>query len=89
MTNPLRRKQIAKAYLEALDMAGGYALEDTRLMGFVGDLVRPEPSGEEHAAVKTLLKDGNYIRRAPENPMDKELVEWVITDLGRNYLASL
>lgn len=88
MTNPLRRKQIAKAYLEALQMAGGYALEDSRLTSFCNDLVKPEPTGGEHGVVKAMLRDGHYIRRT-EDAMDPGMVMWVITDLGRNYLASL
>lgn len=88
MINPLRRKHIAKAYLEALQMAGGYALEDGRLMSFVDDLVKPCPTGGEHGVVKAMLRDGHYMRRT-EDAMDKEMVLWVITDLGRNYLASL
>ena len=88
MNNPLRRKQIAKAYLEALQMAGGYALEDSRLMGFVNDLIKPQPNLGEHGTVKEMLKNNHYIRRT-EDALDPGMTMWVITDLGRNYLASL
>jgi hypothetical protein len=88
MVNPLRRKQIAKAYLEALAMAGGYALEDSRLMGFVNDLIRPQPTFAEHGVVKAMLKEGQLIRKT-EDALDPGMTMWVITDLGRNYLASL
>jgi hypothetical protein len=88
MINPLRRKQAAKAYLEALQMAGGYALEDGRLMSFVDDLIRPPLSFSEHGVLKAMLKDGHYIRKA-EDAMDPGMTMWVITDLGRNYLSSL
>lgn len=88
MTNPLRRKHAAKAYLEALQMAGGYALEDGRLMSFVDDLIRPPLTYAEHGVVKEMLKKGNYMRPA-EDAMDPGMKMWVITDLGRNYLSSL
>jgi hypothetical protein len=88
MVNPLRRKQIAKAYLEALQMAGGYALEDSRLMSFCDDLVKPQPTYAEHGMVKEMLKTGHYIRKT-EDALDPGMTMWVITDLGRNYLASL
>lgn len=88
MENPLRRKQIAKAYLEALGMAGGYALEDSRLMAFVNDLVRPEPKCSEHGVVKNFLRTQGYIRKT-EDALDPGMVMWVSTELGRNYLASL
>ena len=88
MNNPLRRKQIVKAYLEALSMAGGYALEDSRLMGFVNDLIRPEPTLGEHGVVKLFLRDNKFIRTAPD-PLDPEMKQWVLTELGRNHMASL
>jgi hypothetical protein len=88
MINPLRRKQAAKAYLESLQMAGGYALEDSRLMSFVDDLIRPPLSFSEHGVVKQMLRDGKMIK-AVTDALDPEMKMWVITDLGRNYLASL
>jgi hypothetical protein len=88
MINPLRRKQIAKAYLEALGMAGGYALEDSRLMSFVGDLMKPAPTFAEHGVVKDFLKKGEFMKKTTD-PLDPGMEMWVITELGRNYLASL
>ena len=88
MINPLRRKHAAKSYLEALQMAGGYALEDGRLMSFVDDLIKPPLTYAEHGVVKAMLKDGKYMREAPDQ-LDPGMKMWVITDLGRNYLASL
>lgn len=88
MIDPLRRKHAAKAYLEALQMAGGYALEDSRLMSFVDDLIKPPLTYAEHGVVKSMLSDGKYIKTAKDE-MDPGAKLWVITDLGRNYLASL
>ncbi len=86
--NPLRRKQAAKAVLEALHMAGGYALEESRLFSFVGDLLRPPLSFGEMGDTTFRLKDSGLIRTV-EDPLDPGMKMWVITDLGRNYLASL
>jgi hypothetical protein len=86
--NPLRQKQVAKALLEALNMAGGYALEESRMFSFLDDLVRPPLSFAERGVTTKLLKDGGYIRTATD-PLDPGMKMWVITDLGRNYLASL
>lgn len=88
MINPLRRKQIAKALLEALQMAGGYALEESRWLSFADVLVRPPLSSTEQGSVTQLLRDGGYIREAKDE-LDPGMKMWVITDLGRNYLASL
>ena len=88
MTNPLRRKQAAKALLEALQMAGGYALEDSRLLSFVNDLVRPPLDYAEQGVVKAMLRDAGHIREVKDE-LDPGMKMWVITDLGRNYLASI
>lgn len=86
--NPLRRKQVAKSLLEALNMAGGYALEESRMFSFIDDLIRPPLSFGERGTTLQNLKDGGYIRTATD-PLDPGMKMWVITDLGRNYLASL
>ena len=89
MINPLRKKQAAKCYLETLQMAGGYAVEDSRLMSFVDDLIRPPLTYAEHGVAKQDLRNGKYIREATPDALDPGMKQWVITDLGRNYLASL
>lgn len=88
MVNPMRHKQVARAILEALQMADGYALEKSRLMGFVNDLVKPELQFTEQGVALGLLKDAGLIRKA-DDPLDPGLELWVITDKGRNYLAGL
>jgi hypothetical protein len=89
MMNPFRRKQAAKAYLETLQMAGGYAVEESRLQSFVEDLTRPPLTFAEHGVAKKFLMDAGYMRLAPADALDPGLKQWVITELGRNYLASL
>lgn len=86
--NPIRRKQVAKAVLEALSMAGGFALEVSRMWNFVDDLVKPPTDLGERGVILTMLKDQQFIRKV-EDKMDPGLEQWVATELGRSYLASL
>ncbi|MDP3851974.1 MAG: hypothetical protein Q8Q59_15840 [Luteolibacter sp.] len=86
--NPMRRKQIIRALLDALAMAGGYALEDSLLFGFVNDLVKPPLENEERTVITKFCDDEGWIRLVPDS-MDPGLKQWVITELGRNTLASL
>ena len=87
--NPVRRKQASRAMLETLAMAGGYALEDSILLNMVDDLVKPPLSFSEKGVVKKLLLDQGLMKQATPDPLDPELKQWVLTELGRNYLASL
>ena len=86
--NPLRRKQIARAMLEALSMAGGYALEESILFSCVDDLVKPPLTFTEKGQAAHNLKEAGWMRLVPDS-MDAGLKQWVITELGRNTLASL
>jgi hypothetical protein len=88
MINPVRRKQIHRALLEALSMAGGYALEESMLFNYVDDLVKPPLSFAEKGCTTAFLKDQQWIRQV-EDTMDPGMKQWVITELGRNQLASL
>jgi hypothetical protein len=88
MTNPVRKKQAARAVLEALAMAGSYALEQSVLLGFVDDLIKPPLNYAEQGVIIAMLRDAKYIREVPDS-LDKDLKQWVITELGRNFLASL
>jgi hypothetical protein len=87
--NPVRRKQASRAMLETLAMAGGYALEDSILLSMVDDLVKPPLSFGEKGMVKKLLIDQGFMKQAAPDALDPEMKQWVITELGRNYLASL
>lgn len=88
MENPARRIQISRAALEALSMAGSYALEESRLFRFIDDLVKPPLQYTEQGITTKFLKDRGWIREV-ENSMDPGLKQWVITEAGRNQLASL
>lgn len=88
MTNPLRRKQITRTVLETLSMAGGYALEESRMWSFVNDLVKPPLQFTEQGVVAAYLKEAGMIRLAKDDT-DPGLKQWIITDLGKNHLAGL
>lgn len=88
MTNPLRRKQITRAMLEALSMSGGYALEQSLLFSFVDDLVKPPLQFTEQGLATKFLKDNGWIKEVPDS-MDPGMKQWLLTELGRNQLASL
>lgn len=88
MTNPVRHKQARRAMLEALARAGNYALPEEALLQYVNDLVKPPLNYAEQGVDLAFLRDGGYIRKT-EDSLDPEWTEWVITELGRNLLASL
>ncbi len=87
--NPARRKQVARTMLETLAMAGGYALEDSILLSMVNDLVKPPMDLAEQGIQKKLLIDQGFMKEAAPDALDPGMKQWVITELGRNYLASL
>ena len=88
MTNPVRVRQIRRHVLEALSMSGNYALEESILFGHVDDLVKPPLSFGERGVTMEFLQKGNFIRNVPDS-LDPSLKQWVITELGKNLLASL
>lgn len=88
MTNPARRKQARRVILETLAMAGNYALEESALLGFVNDRIKPPLNYAEQGVALAGLRDGKYIRKA-EDTLDPEMKQWVITELGRNLLTSI
>jgi hypothetical protein len=88
MTNPARTKLAKKATLEALAMAGNYALPEESLWSYVNSMLKPPAKAEEGAAILEDLKKQEWIR-AVEDTLDPEMKQWVITELGKNVLASL
>lgn len=88
MDNPARTKQIRRTFLNALAMAGNYALPEDVLFNFVDDLVKPPLQFTERGLTTAFLKTGGFIRGV-EDTLDPGLKQWVITELGKNLLASL
>ena len=88
MVNHVRVKQIRRAFLQALAMSGHYAMPEETLWSFVDDLVKPPLVFGEKGVTLAFLRDGKFIREAPDT-LDPGLKQWVITELGRNLLASL
>ena len=86
--NPFRRKQAIKTILETLSMAGTFALEQSRLVGFANDLIKPPLDESEQDGIIELLKKGKFIVMVPDE-LDDQLVQWVITDHGRSHLLSI
>lgn len=69
-------------------MAGHFALPESTLWSYVDDLVKPPLSAAERSETTTFLSGGEFIREAKDT-LDPGLKQWVITELGRNLLASL
>lgn len=88
MNNPARRKQVRRTILETLKMAKGYALEESTLLKYVNDLIKPPISIGEWTLTLQDLKSGEYIREA-EDTLDPEMKQWLITEFGKNLLTSL
>lgn len=88
MVNPVRRRQASRTLLDTLAMAGNYALEESVMLGFVNDLIKPPLNFAEQGVVICFLRDSKFIKQVPDS-LDKDLKQWVITELGRNFLASL
>jgi hypothetical protein len=86
--NFLRTKAIRRAVLDALKMAGSYALPDETLRKHVGDLERPQPSDEEWSLAVDWLETNQFIAAIPSD-LDPDLKQWAITERGRTILATL
>lgn len=88
MNNPFRIKAIRRAVLEALRLAGDYALPETTLRSHVGDIERPAPADDEWKEAMGFLKQSGLIVTI-ENTLDADLIQWAITERGRTILATL
>lgn len=86
--NPYRTKAIRRAVLEALKLAGTYALPEETLRGHVGDMERPPCTDKEWSEAVDWLDTNQYIAKVPSD-LDPQLVQWVITERGRAILATL
>lgn len=85
--HPFRSKQVRRAILETLSMAGDYALHTTVLVQHVDDLLRPPLQGSEFLDELRLLLTSEHIALVPE-PLDPCLKQYVLTARGRSLLAS-
>lgn len=88
MIDVMRRKHIRRCFLQTLKTAGDYALEESTLWQHVDDLVKPPTNFGERGIMLKFFKDGDYIRKAADT-LDPEMIQWVITERGKNLLASL
>lgn len=84
----MRRKHIRRVFLQTLKNAGDFALEEATLWSHVDDLVKPPTNLGERGVALKFFKDGDYIR-ATGDSLDPELQQWLITERGKNLLASL
>ncbi|MEO5713001.1 MAG: hypothetical protein ABIT37_05895 [Luteolibacter sp.] len=87
MSSPLRTKQIRRAILETLQMAGGYALESEVLQRHVDDLLRPPLQPNEWNTQINWLGQNEHVRRVTED-MDPTLIQWTITTRGKTLLQA-
>jgi hypothetical protein len=87
-SNPYRIKAIRRATLEALKLAGVYALPDETLRKHVGDMERPQLDDEEWEDTIDWLESNGFIAAVPST-WDEDLKQWAITERGRTILATL
>lgn len=88
MINPARRLSIRRTFLRILKSAGNWAVEEETLWSHVDDLVKPPTTLGERGVTLQFLRDGGFIRAA-EATLDPDMKEWLLTELGKNLLASL
>lgn len=86
--NPFRKNDIARAILQTLGHAQGYAVPEPTLRPQVAGLLRPPPQDAEWTAATDMLGAREAIVRIPAE-LDPELVQWAITERGRVLLATL
>jgi len=88
MTNPLRIRQVRRAFLQCLTYAGGYAVPEDLLWGHVDDLVKPPLSFTEKGMTTAFFKTNGHIVLV-ESEIDPGLKQWAITEKGKTMLATL
>lgn len=86
--NQFRKSDIARAILQTLKHAHGYAVPEASLRPQVDGLVRPPAKAEEWTAATDMLAAREAIVKVPSD-LDEELVQWAITERGRVLLATL
>jgi hypothetical protein len=86
--NQFRKSDIARAILQTLHHARGYALPEPSLRPQVEGLVRPPAADAEWTAAIDMLGGRGAIAKVPAE-LDEELVQWAITERGRVLLSTL
>lgn len=86
--NQFRKTDIARAILQTLKHAQGYAVPEATLRPQVDGLLRPPASDAEWTAVTDMLGAREAIVEIPAE-LDPELVQWSITERGRVLHANL
>lgn len=86
--NPFRKTDIARAILQTLKHAQGYAVPEATLRPQVDGLLRPPANDAEWKAATDMLAGREAIRQIPAE-LDPELVQWSITERGRVLQADL
>jgi hypothetical protein len=86
--NQFRKTDIARAILQTLKHAQGYAVPEATLRPQVAGLLRPPPEDAEWTAVTDMLGAREAIIEIPAE-LDPELIQWAITERGRVLLATL
>ena len=86
--NQFRKIDIARAILQTLKHAQGYALPEETLRTQVAGLLRPPAKDEEWTAAMDMLAGRESITRI-ESELDPELRQFAITERGRVLLQTL
>lgn len=86
--NPFRKSDIARAVLQTLSHANGWALPEPSLRPQVDGLIRPPTEDAEWTAAVDMLA-GREAIKAIENSLDPEIRQWAITERGRVLLQTL
>jgi hypothetical protein len=86
--NPVRRKQVLRTVLTTLKFASPYALPAEAMWENVNDLLSPPLRWGERGPVITQLKNQKLVTQV-EDSLDKELIQYALTELGRTYLQTL
>jgi hypothetical protein len=86
--NYFRKNDIARAILQTLQHAHGYAVPEPSLRPQVNGLIRPPADDAEWTAATDMLAARESIVAIPAE-IDPDLKQWAITERGRVLLATL
>lgn len=85
--NPFRKNDIARAILQTLAHADGFAVPEPSLRPQVDGMLRPPATDAEWTAAVDMLAGRESI--APiESTLDPDLKQWAITERGRVALKT-